>query len=73
MELWLFNHELGIYRKKHPGWRKGQAMFNFASDCFGARFQVAPFQRSGLLDPFYEDGHCDAFLEHLLKTGCLEA
>lgn len=73
MPMWQFLHELGKYRKEHPAERQGQALFNYASICFGDRFETDSFRRSGPLDPFYVDDHTGVFLKHLIVTGCLGA
>ena len=71
MTRWSFCHQLDSFRKTVPEMRKGQSLFNFAEDCFGQKFQNETFKRSGSLDPFYKDAHIDAFMKHLVDTGCL--
>lgn len=66
-----FKKRVGSFCAKHPSQRMGQTMFNMAEDLFGVKFQTGEFERSGNLDPFYDDRRCDAFIAFLTKKELL--
>lgn len=66
-----FKKRVTSFCAKHPSQRVGQTMFNMAEDLFGTSFQAEEFERSGALDPFYDDRRCDGFLAFLVKKELL--
>jgi hypothetical protein len=66
-----FKKRVASFCARHPSARMGQTMFNMAEDLFGMKFQTEEFERSGALDPFYEDSRCEVFLAFLVRKELL--
>ena len=66
-----FKKRVTSFCAKYPSQRVGQTMFNLAEDLFGTKFQTEEFERSGELDPFYDDRKCENFLAFLVKKELL--
>jgi hypothetical protein len=71
MERYDFVLAVKDCRKRNPGIRNGQAVCAVAYQLFEMCLHVASALPEA--DPFYEDKNIPAFLEHLVKIGCLES